>query len=441
MNNRKRVAFHTLGCKLNYTETGMIWKNLESLGYEKVSFESPADYYIINTCSVTENADKECKRIVRKAQRCNPDSHIVVTGCYAQLKPNQIAEIPGVNLVVGTQDKFKLGDLMETILHDQVQVYSCDIQDVHSYHSSYSIGERTRTFLKVQDGCDYSCTYCTIPLARGKSRSDSIINIIRQANEIAQQGIKEIVLSGVNIGDFGFSGTTGKRNENLLELITELDRIEGIQRFRISSIEPNLLNDQIIEFIAGSKKFVPHFHIPLQSGSDFILKRMKRRYLSALYQNRIETIKTLLPQAGIGADVIVGFPGETEEYFRETFDFIHGLPLSYLHVFTYSERDNTEAVSMTASVPSDVRLERNRLLRQLSNKKRNVFYNEHLYTSRPVLWECENDGGYMLGYTDNYIRVRKTYSESQANTIQNELLIHTNGSEVYVRETLPVATA
>jgi threonylcarbamoyladenosine tRNA methylthiotransferase MtaB len=289
--------------------------------------------------------------------------------------------------------------------------------------------------LKVQDGCDYSCTYCTIPLARGKSRSDSIINIIRQAGEIAQQGIKEIVLSGVNIGDFGFSGTTGKRNENLLELITELDRIEGIQRFRISSIEPNLLNDQIIEFIAGSKKFVPHFHIPLQSGSDFILKRMKRRYLSALYQNRIETIKTLLPQAGIGADVIVGFPGETEEYFRETFDFIHGLPLSYLHVFTYSERDNTEAISMTASVPSDVRLERNRLLRQLSDKKRNVFYNEHLYTSRPVLWECENDGGYMLGYTDNYIRVRKTYSESHANTIQNELLIHTNGSEVYVRET------
>ncbi len=437
-NNRKRVAFHTLGCKLNYTETSMIWKNLETLGYEKVSFDSPADYYVINTCSVTENADKECKRIVRKAQNSNPDSHIVVTGCYAQLKPEQIAEISGVNMVVGAQDKFRLGELLNDINNDEVQVYSCDINDVTNYQSSYSLGERTRTFLKVQDGCDYSCTYCTIPMARGKSRSDTVSNIVKQANEIAKQGIKEIVLSGVNIGDFGYSNGHERRSETLLQLITALNQVDGIERFRISSIEPNLLTDNIISFVAQSKKFVPHFHVPMQSGNDFILKRMKRRYLTKHYAERMHRIKELMPHAGIGADVIVGFPGETDLHFQETFEFIHSLPLSYLHVFTYSERDNTEAADMDGYIPVSKRQERNKILRHLSDKKRNVFYNEHLNTRRSVLWEYENDGGYMLGYTDNYIRVRKTYNSQHSNTIQQELLERINGSEVLTNSIIPV---
>lgn len=412
----------------------MIWKNLELNGFEKVSFDSPADYYIINTCSVTENADKECKRIVRKAHLSNPDSKIIVTGCYAQLKPAEIASIPAVNMVVGAREKFRIHELLQHNSSDEVQVYSCDIQDVNTYQSSYSLGERTRTFLKVQDGCDYSCSYCTIPMARGRSRSDTIPNIVKQAEEIATKGIKEIVLSGVNIGDFGYSNGFDKRNETLLQLIQALDEIDGIERFRISSIEPNLLNDRIIEFVAASKKFVPHFHVPMQSGSDTILKRMKRRYLSKLYADRIHKIKSVLPQAGIGADVIVGFPGETDRLFQETFDFIHSLPLSYLHVFTYSVRDNTEAADMKEIVPIPVRNERNKILRQLSDKKRNVFISEHLGTQRSVLWESENDGGYMLGYTDNYIRVRKSFVQSHVNTLRFETLLQLNGSEVSVAE-------
>lgn len=432
--NKKRVAFHTLGCKLNYTETGMIWKNLEAEGYEKVSFESPADFYIINTCSVTENADKECKRIIRKASHTNSAGKIIVTGCYAQLKPEMIAAIPAVNMVVGAKDKFRIHELLKSTSNEDVQVYSCDINDVDNFQSSYASGERTRAFLKVQDGCNYSCTYCTIPLARGRSRSDTVQNIVRQANEIAELGIKEVVLSGVNIGDFGYSNGFDKRQESLIDLLQALDCVDGIERFRISSIEPNLLSDAIIEFVANAKKFVPHFHIPMQSGSDAILKKMKRRYLTALYRERLEKIKSLMPHAGIGADVIVGFPGETDTLFQETYQFVQSLPLSYLHVFTYSERSKTEAADMRDVIPTSIRQQRNKILRQLSDKKRNTFIAEHLGTKRSVLWESENDGGYMLGYTDNYIRVRKTYEQKLVNTIQIEILKSLIGSEVAVDE-------
>ncbi len=430
INNKKRVAFHTLGCKLNYAETSMIWKKLEAEGYEKVSFDSAADYYIINTCSVTESADKECKRIVRKAQLTNRDSRIIVTGCYAQLKPEAISAIDGVNMVIGAQDKFRIHELINNIKAGEVQVYSCDINDVHTFHSSYSTGERTRAFLKVQDGCDYSCTYCTIPLARGQSRSDTIPNIVKQAEDIAHQGIKEIVLSGVNIGDFGYAEGYDMHKATLIQLIKALDRVNGISRFRISSIEPNLLTNDIIELVASSNKFVPHFHIPLQSGCDAILKKMKRRYLTALYADRVSKIKSIMPHACVGADVIVGFPGENDEHFRSTLDFIKSMPISYLHVFTYSERDNTEASKLDKMVPLNIRHERNKILRNLSDKKRNIFYNEHCNTIRSILWETENDGGYMLGYTDNYIRVRKTFNPAHTNTIQTEKLYQINGAEV-----------
>jgi threonylcarbamoyladenosine tRNA methylthiotransferase MtaB len=337
-------------------------------------------------------------------------------------------------MVVGAKDKFRIHELLKSTSNEDVQVYSCDINDVDNFQSSYASGERTRAFLKVQDGCNYSCTYCTIPMARGRSRSDTVQNIVRQANEIAELGIKEVVLSGVNIGDFGYSNGFDKRQESLIDLLQALDCVDGIERFRISSIEPNLLSDAIIEFVANAKKFVPHFHIPMQSGSDAILKKMKRRYLTALYRERLEKIKSLMPHAGIGADVIVGFPGETDTLFQETYQFVQSLPLSYLHVFTYSERSKTEAADMRDVIPTSIRQQRNKILRQLSDKKRNTFIAEHLGTKRSVLWESENDGGYMLGYTDNYIRVRKTYDQKLVNTIQIEILKSLIGSEVAVDE-------
>ena len=429
--NRKKVALHTLGCKLNYTETSMIWQQLHARGYEKVNFEEAADVYIINTCSVTENADKECKRIVKKAKQSNLNSQVLITGCYAQLKPNEIALINGVNAVVGAKDKFRIADILEEINTGSNSIYSCDINDIETYQTSFSIGERTRAFLKVQDGCDYSCTYCTIPLARGKSRSDTIQNVVKQAEELGSKGIKEIVLSGVNIGDFGFTHSSAKeRTSTLLDLIKALENVNSISRFRISSIEPNLLKDEIIEWVSTSEKFVPHFHIPLQSGSDKILKLMKRRYLSSLYSDRVNKIKSLIPYACIGADVIVGFPGESNDDFLDTYNFILQLDVSYLHVFTYSERDNTEASNMTNIVPQRIRQERNKMLRILSDKKKNIFYNQFIGTARNVLWEYENDGDYMKGLTDNYIRVRANYLSEYCNSITSTELITIDSSEM-----------
>lgn len=427
----KRVAFHTLGCKLNYTETSMLWQQLHGEGYEKVGFEDAADVYVINTCSVTDNADKECRRIVRKALHSNENAKVVVTGCYAQLKPDEIASINGVSTVIGAQDKFRLADILNEIETDSHQVvYSCDINDVVTYKASYSVGERTRAFLKVQDGCNYSCTYCTIPLARGKSRSDTISNIVQQAIDISHQGVKEIVLSGVNIGDFGYSNGLERRQETLLQLIQALENVDGIERFRISSIEPNLLNNAIIDLVAKSNRFVPHFHIPMQSGSDTVLKLMKRRYLTKLYRERIEHIKSVMPHACIGADVIVGFPGETEIEFAETVAFLESLPLSYLHVFTYSERDNTAAISFDNVVPYAIRHQRNKILRNVSEQKRDAFYRKHLNSVRSVLWEGENDGDYMHGYTDNYIRVRSNYDSASVNNVTPVLLQKIDNDEV-----------
>ena len=424
----KTIAYHTLGCKLNFAETSTIARGLEKDGYEKVKFDEAADIYLINTCSVTENADKECRTIVKRALRNSPSAKIVVTGCYAQLKPEEIASIEGVDLVVGTNDKFNLKKYFEQLPEEKVHgekavFFSCDINEVNFFQSSYSLGERTRAFLKVQDGCDYSCTYCTIPLARGKSRSDSISNVVKQAEELSLAGIKEIVLTGVNIGDFGIDALKNagspsgdpagtKRDENFLQLIQALDEIEGIERFRISSIEPNLLTDEIIDFVAQSKKFMPHFHIPLQSGSDKILRGMKRRYLRDVYVSRVEKIKTAMPHCCIGMDVIVGFPRETDELFRETVDFISTLDVSYLHVFTYSERANTEAAVMKEIVPMRIRQERNKILRQLSEKKRNHFYAQHIGDTRPVLFEMDEHDGMLEGFSDNYVKVRVPFHSS-----------------------------
>ena len=410
----------------------MLWQQLHGNGYEKVGFEDAADVYVINTCSVTDNADKECRRIVRKALNANENAKVVVTGCYAQLKPDEIATINGVSAVIGAQDKFRLADILEEIETDSHQaIYSCDINDVVTYKASYAIGERTRAFLKVQDGCDYLCTYCTIPLARGKSRSDTVSNVVQQAIDISHQGVKEIVLSGVNIGDFGYSNGLERRQETLLRLIQALEEnVTGIERFRISSIEPNLLNNAIIDFVASSKRFVPHFHIPMQSGSDTILKAMKRRYLTKLYRERIEHIKAVMPHVCIGADVIVGFPGETEKEFAETVTFIEALSLSYLHVFTYSERDNTAAILFDNVVPRTVRHQRNKTLRQLSEQKRDAFYGGHLNSVRSVLWESENDGDYMHGYTDNYIRVRTNFDDALVNNVTPVLLQKIDSGEV-----------
>jgi MiaB-like protein len=417
----KTVAFHTLGCKLNFAETSTIARQLIGAGYEKVDFDSPAQVYVINTCSVTDNADKECKFHVKRAVKANPEGLVVVLGCYAQLKPEEISAIEGVDLVLGAKEKFNLLNFLDDLRKAEAsaQVHSCEIEDADFFIGSYSIGDRTRAFLKVQDGCDYKCTYCTIPMARGISRSDTIENIVKNAQQIAQQDIKEIVLTGVNIGDYGKGEFGNKKHEHtFLDLVKELNKVEGIERIRISSIEPNLLKDETIELVAESQNFVPHFHIPLQSGSDEILKKMKRRYLTALYTNRVKKIREMLPDACIGVDVIVGFPGETEEKFLETYHFLSELPISYLHVFTYSERDNTEAVEMEGVVPISERKKRNKMLRILSEKKKMAFYQSQIGKTLPVLWEHEDKNGMMFGFTDNYVRVQKPYDSASINRVE-----------------------
>ncbi|HEX7413709.1 MAG TPA: tRNA (N(6)-L-threonylcarbamoyladenosine(37)-C(2))-methylthiotransferase MtaB [Bacteroidia bacterium] len=423
--NGKRVAFHTLGCKLNFAETSSIARKFQNSGYTKVEFVAEADVYVLNTCSVTENADKECKQLIRNIKKLAPQAIVAVIGCYAQLKANEIGQIPGVDLVLGAKEKFNLPHYINNLSKTETaQVHSCEIEETNAFVSSYSAGDRTRSFLKVQDGCDYTCSYCTIPLARGKSRSDSIENVITQANEIAAQGVKEIVLTGVNIGDFGFTQTSHieKKQETFLELIKELDKVEGVERFRISSIEPNLLRDEIIDFVAQSKKFVPHFHIPLQSGSNTILKLMRRRYMRELYTERVARIKQVMPHACIGVDVIVGFPNETETEFLESYNFINGLDISYLHVFTYSERPNTDAISMGNAVPVHERKERNKMLRILSTKKQRHFYGQHIGSTRKVLFESENKNGFISGFTDNYIKVQMSFSIDLINNLKDVYL-------------------
>jgi threonylcarbamoyladenosine tRNA methylthiotransferase MtaB len=426
MAEARTIAFHTLGCKLNFSETSTISRMMEQEGFEKKNFDDLADVYVINTCSVTENADKECRQLVRRIQRKAPASLVVVTGCYAQLKPKEISEIPGVSLVLGAAEKFNLAQhIKELIKTDSAKICSCDIEDVSDFHASYSINDRTRTFLKLQDGCDYNCSFCTIPLARGKSRSDTIENAVKHAAHLARQGVKEIVLTGVNLGDFrspkSQSGDLEMRatdeKENFYSLIKNLDKVEGIQRYRISSIEPNLLTNEIIEFVANTDKFMPHFHIPLQTGNNRILGLMRRRYKRELYGERVNLIKTLMPHCCIGVDVIVGFPSESEEDFKETFDFLHSLDISYLHVFTYSERDNTHALSIKPVVPMNIRHERNKILRNLSYMKMQYFTEQHWGQTRKVLFEKNGNNGMMEGYTDNYIRITTPYRKDWANEI------------------------
>lgn len=412
--HKKTVAFHTLGCKLNFSETSTLSRMMESEGFEKRDFTDRADVYVINTCSVTDNADKECRMLVRRIQRKAPESLVVITGCYAQLKPKEIAEIPGVDLVLGAAEKFNLvKHIADLSKGDSTKISSCDIAEVEGFISSWSRGDRTRTFLKVQDGCDYNCSFCTIPMARGKSRSDSISNVVKNVHQLASEGVKEIVLTGVNLGDFREPGSEA----DFFQLIKELDKIEGIERYRISSIEPNLLTDEIIEFVAKSRAFMPHFHIPLQSGSNHILGLMRRRYRRELYAQRVAKIKSLMPHCAIGVDVIVGFPGETDEHFKETFDFLHNLDISYLHVFTYSERDHTKALDIKPVIPVNIRHERNKTLRNLSYMKLQYFTQQLAGETRPVLFEGHNKDGMMEGYTDNYIRIQTPYREEWANKI------------------------
>ncbi|MCD0455626.1 tRNA (N(6)-L-threonylcarbamoyladenosine(37)-C(2))-methylthiotransferase MtaB [Chryseobacterium sp. LC2016-27] len=417
----KTAAFHTLGCKLNFAETSTIARQLTDAGYDKVSFDDRADIYVINTCSVTENADRECKLHVKRAMKANPEGLVVIVGCYAQLKPEEISQIAGVDLVLGAKEKFNILSYLDDLEKSESEgvVHSCEIEETDFFIGSYSIGDRTRAFLKVQDGCDYKCTYCTIPLARGISRSDTIENVLKNAREIAERDIKEIVLTGVNIGDYGKGEFGNKRHEHtFLDLISELNQVEGIERIRISSIEPNLLKDESIELVSKSKSFVPHFHIPLQSGSDELLKKMKRRYLTKLYNDRVNKIREVMPDAAIGVDVIVGFPGETEELFMETYNFLNELPISYLHVFTYSERENTEAAGMQGVVPIPERKKRNKMLRILSEKKKMAFYQTQLGKTLPVLWEHENKDGKMYGFTENYVRVQKDFDQASVNQIE-----------------------
>ncbi|AZA56465.1 tRNA (N(6)-L-threonylcarbamoyladenosine(37)-C(2))-methylthiotransferase MtaB [Chryseobacterium shandongense] len=417
----RTAAFHTLGCKLNFGETSTIARQLTEAGYEKVSFDDKADIYVINTCSVTENADRECKLHVKRAMKANPEGLVVIVGCYAQLKPEEISQIEGVDLVLGAKEKFNILSYLDDLEKSENEgiVHSCEIEETDFFIGSYSIGDRTRAFLKVQDGCDYKCTYCTIPLARGISRSDTIENVLRNAREISQKDIKEIVLTGVNIGDYGKGEFGNKKHEHtFLDLISELDKVEGIERIRISSIEPNLLKDESIELVSRSRSFVPHFHIPLQSGSDDLLKKMKRRYLTKLYKDRVAKIREVMPHAAIGVDVIVGFPGETEELFMETYNFLNELPITYLHVFTYSERENTEAAAMGGIVPISERKKRNKMLRILSEKKKMAFYQTQLGKTLPVLWEHENKDGKMFGFTENYVRVQKDYDAASVNQIE-----------------------
>ena len=416
---KPKVAFHTLGCKLNFSETSTIARGFVQEGFERVDFGEPADIYVINTCSVTENADKRFKTIVKQAQKSNPEAFVAAIGCYAQLKPQELADVHGVDLVLGATEKFKLLDYINDLSkNDYGQVHSCEINEADFYVGSYAIGDRTRAFLKVQDGCDYKCTYCTIPLARGISRSDTLENVLKNAAEIASKDIKEIVLTGVNVGDYGKGEFGNKKHEHtFLDLVKALDEVPGIHRLRISSIEPNLLKNETIDFVASSKSFVPHFHIPLQSGSDALLKRMKRRYLTPLYTERVARIRQVMPDACIGVDVIVGFPGETEEHFLETYNYLNELDISYLHVFTYSERDNTEAASMADPVPQRIRSKRSRMLRGLSVKKRRAFYESQLGSTRTVLFEGENKSGYIHGFTENYVKVRMPWDPALVNTL------------------------
>ena len=419
MENKKKVAFYTLGCKLNFSETSTIARNFQDEGFDRVDFEEVADMYVINTCSVTENADKQFKQIVKKAMKLNDKAFIAAVGCYAQLKPEELASVDGVDLVLGATEKFKITDYINDLTkNDRSEVHSCEIEEADFYVGSYSIGDRTRAFLKVQDGCDYKCTYCTIPLARGISRSDALENVLKNASEISKQNIKEIVLTGVNIGDYGKGEFGNKKHEHtFLDLVKALDEVEGIERLRISSIEPNLLKNETIEFVSQSRTFVPHFHIPLQSGSNEILKRMKRRYLREVYTERVAKIREVMPHACIGVDVIVGFPGETDEDFLETYHYLNEMDISYLHVFTYSERDNTEAASMEGVVPMNVRSKRSKMLRGLSVKKRRAFYESQIGSNRTVLFESENKEGYIHGFTENYVKVKTPWNPELVNTL------------------------
>lgn len=416
---KKKVAFYTLGCKLNFSETSTIARDFQKEGFDRVDFSEAADMYVINTCSVTDNADKRFKTIVKQVQKKNPEAFVAAIGCYAQLKPEELASVDGVDLVLGATEKFKITDYINDLTkNDYGEVHSCEIEDADFYVGSYAIGDRTRAFLKVQDGCDYTCTYCTIPLARGISRSDTIDNVLKNATEISESGIKEIVLTGVNIGDYGKGEFGDKRHKHtFLDLVKALDTVENIHRLRISSIEPNLLKNETIDFVAHSNSFVPHFHIPLQSGSDFILKLMRRRYLRNLYVDRISRIKEIMPHACIGVDVIVGFPGESDEHFLETYNFLSELNISYLHVFTYSERDNTIAAAMEGGVPKNVRSKRSKMLRGLSVKKRRAFYESQLGTSRTVLFEGDNKEGYIHGFTENYVKVKAPWNPELVNTL------------------------
>ncbi|MBU3027178.1 MULTISPECIES: tRNA (N(6)-L-threonylcarbamoyladenosine(37)-C(2))-methylthiotransferase MtaB [Zobellia] len=428
---KKKVAFYTLGCKLNFSETSTIARGFQDEGFERVDFAESADMYVINTCSVTENADKRFKTIVKQAQKVNPDAFVAAIGCYAQLKPEELAAVDGVDLVLGATEKFKITDYINDLTkNDFGEVHSCEIHEADFYVGSYAIGDRTRAFLKVQDGCDYKCTYCTIPLARGISRSDTLQNVLDNAAEISAKGIKEIVLTGVNIGDYGKGEFGNKKHEHtFLDLVKALDRVEGIHRLRISSIEPNLLKNETIDFVSQSDSFVPHFHIPLQSGSDAILKLMRRRYMSDLYVDRVRKIKEVMPHACIGVDVIVGFPGETDEHFLETYHFLNELDISYLHVFTYSERDNTAAADMAGVVPKQVRNKRSKMLRGLSVKKRRAFYESQLGRTHQVLFEGENKEGYIHGFTANYVKVKSPWNPELVNTLHEVVLtdIDTDG--------------
>lgn len=429
MNDQKKVAFYTLGCKLNFSETSTIARGFKDEGFDKVDFSEVADIYVINTCSVTENADKRFKTIVKQAQKVNPDAFVAAVGCYAQLQPEELAAVDGVDLVLGATEKFKLTSYINDLLsrpernRGMGEVHSCEIEEADFYVGSYSIGDRTRAFLKVQDGCDYKCTYCTIPLARGISRSDTLENVLKNAKEISEQDIKEIVLTGVNIGDYGKGEFGNKKHEHtFLELVQALDTVEGIERLRISSIEPNLLKNETIDFVSKSKTFVPHFHIPLQSGSNTLLRLMRRRYMRELYVDRVAKIKEVMPDACIGVDVIVGFPGETDELFIETYNFLTELDISYLHVFTYSERENTIAAEMEGVVPQNVRKKRSKMLRGLSAKKRRAFYENQLGKTKTVLFEGENKEGYIHGFTENYVKVKAPWNPALVNTLHEVAL-------------------
>jgi len=427
----KKAAFYTLGCKLNFSETSTISRDFTNEGFQRVDFTDPADVYVINTCSVTENADKRFKSIVKQAQKANPDAFIAAIGCYAQLQPQQLADVDGVDLVLGATEKFNITSYINDLFanpdrsaSNSAEIHSCEIEDADFYVGSYAIGDRTRAFLKVQDGCDYKCTYCTIPLARGISRSDTLENVLKNAAEISAKGIKEIVLTGVNIGDYGKGEFGNKKHEHtFFELCQALDEVAGIKRLRISSIEPNLLKNQTIDFVAQSKTFVPHFHIPLQSGSDTLLKLMRRRYMTDLYLDRVARINKTMPNACIGVDVIVGFPGETQELFLETYNFLNQLEVSYLHVFTYSERENTPAATMEGVVPKNIRAKRSKMLRGLSAKKRRAFYESQLGNTLTVLFEGENKQGYIHGFTQNYVKVKHPWNPELVNTLKEVTLL------------------